>query len=158
LEVAKDLFKNGDRSLKGRLNTFIANLWLRGGQLKEAEELEAETLKLISGDLEKVGAANLGMAFIVRAEILATKGDWKEADEVFEQSMQIFKNSRYGLYFEALAQAWYGETLTGTGRPEDGGNILIRAREIYQRMNNDSQVSKINAIITNCKCDGRKST
>jgi hypothetical protein len=98
------------------------------------------------GDLEKVGPANLGMAFLVREEILAIKSSLKEADEVFEQSVQISKNSRYGLYFEALALVWNGETLIGAGQLEICCEILLRAIETYLRMNNESQVNKIDAI------------
>jgi hydrogenase expression/formation protein HypC len=120
-------------------------------KLDEAEALEAETLKLISGDVERVGPANLGMAFLVRAEILAMRSHWKESSEVFEQTIQIFRTSRYGLYFEALALAWYGETLLTMGREEDGSRTLFRARDIYARMTNDSQVSKIDAIMSSSK-------
>lgn len=155
LEVAKDLLCDGDSSLKGRLNAFIAHLWLRRGALDETEKLLSETLKLISGDVERVGPANLGMAFLVRAELLAMGSRWKESEEVFDQSIHIFRNSRYGLYFEALALAWYGETLIMAGHEEQGCKRLFRAREIYQGMSNETQVSKIDGIIAGCNCTNK---
>ncbi|MBI0583261.1 MAG: hypothetical protein ISF22_03435 [Methanomassiliicoccus sp.] len=147
LELAKELMGDGDPSLKGRLNAFIAHLWIRRGQLYEADTLMADTLKLISGDVERVGPANLGMAFLARAELLAMYSRWGESREVFEQALQAFGTSRYGLYFEALALAWYGETLWTLGRDEEGRDALLRAREIYQRLTNESQVNKIDAIL-----------
>jgi tetratricopeptide (TPR) repeat protein len=151
LEIAKELVQDDDPSLKGRLDAFIAHLWLRRGEVDEAEALETETLKLISGDVERVGPANLGMAFLIRAEILAMRSHWKESSEIFEETIQIFRTSRYGLYFEALALAWYGETLLTLGREEDGSRTLLLARDIYSRMTNDSQVIKIDTIMSSLR-------
>jgi tetratricopeptide (TPR) repeat protein len=151
LEIAKDLIEVGDLALKGRLDAFLAHLWLRRGQMDEVKVLMADALKFISGELERAGAANLGMAFLVWAETLATNKRWEEANEIFDQAVQVFRTSRYGLYFEALALAWYGETLLNTGRDEEGRETLVRARDTYQRMSNESQANKINAIMAGLK-------
>jgi hypothetical protein len=90
LEVAKEMVCDGDCSLKGRLNAFIAHLWLRRGVLDETETLLSEAIKLVSRDVERVGPANMGMAFLVRAELLALVSKLKESEEVFEQSIHIF--------------------------------------------------------------------
>lgn len=148
LEIAKDLVREGAQALKGRLNAFLAHLWLRRGELGEAETLEAETLDLIIGEVEKVGAANLGMAFLVRAEILAARDERSESIEIFDQAVQIFKSSRYGLYYEALAHSWFGDTLIAVGRTDEGIGILRISRGIYERLSNSSQVGKIDAKIS----------
>jgi tetratricopeptide (TPR) repeat protein len=151
IEIAKDLLKERDPSLKGRLNAFLAHLWIRRGQMGEAEPLITEALKLISWDRGRVGATNMGMAFLVWAEVLAIKNRREEGDITFDQSVQVFRTSRYGLYFEALALAWYGETLLNLGREEGGRAILSRARDIYQGMTNESQVIKIDVILAQSK-------
>lgn len=148
LEIGKDLVREGEPSLKARLNAFLAHLWIRRGELKEAETLVNEAMSLIIGDVDKVGAANLGMVFLVRAELLAAKGDQVESNEVFDQSVQVFKTSRYGLYYEALAYAWFGETLINVGRNEEGIDKLILSLEVYERLSNVAQVGKLDARIT----------
>lgn len=155
LEVAKEVVYVGDYSLKGRLNAFIAHLWLRRGILGETETLLSEATELINADVERVGPANMGMAFLVRAELLAMTSRWKESEEVFDQSIHILRNSRYGLYFEALALALYGETLIAAALKEQGCEKLFGAREIYLGMSNESQVGKIDAIIDGCNCTNK---
>jgi tetratricopeptide (TPR) repeat protein len=145
LEVGKDTVPASSSSRKGRMDAFLAHLWLRRGELDEARDLECETLNLILGDIEKVGAANLGMAYLVRAEILAMNSRYEESEDTFKQAIVTFRRSRYGLFYEALANSWYGETLMRTGQREKGGRVLGVARNIYSKLSNETQMRRIDA-------------
>ena len=91
------------------------------------------------------------MTLIVMAEVLAMKAKWKESEEAIIQSIHIFKSSKYGLYLEALAHVWYGETLVSIGQKAQGCEALLQARSIYLKLANDSQVSKIDEALSECE-------
>jgi tetratricopeptide (TPR) repeat protein len=152
LEIGKDAVPDFNSSRKGRMDAFLAHLWLRRGELNEAKDLESETLSLILVDADKAGPANLGMAFLVRAEILATRSEWEESMETFERAIEVFRITRYGLYYEALAHSWYGETLICSGKTEEGCRNLMKSRAIYERLSNETQVKKIDARIAESGC------
>ena len=152
LEVGKDTVPASSSSRKGRMDAFLAHLWLRRGELDEARDLECETLNLILGDIEKVGAANLGMAYLVRAEILAMNSSYEESEDTFKQAIVTFRKSRYGLFYEALACSWYGETLIRAGRREDGCRVLGAARNIYEKLSNETQMRRIDARMADAGC------
>lgn len=157
LELGKDAVPDNNRSRKGRMDAFLAHLWLRRGELDEARNLESQTLSLIIGDVDKAGAANLGMAFLVRAEILAMNSEWEESREIFERAIEAFRITRYGLFYEAIAHSWYGETLICSGQLEDGCRALCAARNIYHRLSNETQVRKIDERITGTGCSAEVS-
>ena len=101
------------------------------------------------------------MTLLVMAEVLAVKGKWKESEEAIKRSIRIFKSSRYGLYLEALAHVWYGETLVSMGKKTRGSEALLQARSIYSKLANDSQVSKIDKTLSECEyksCDLRQTS
>ncbi|MDW5562562.1 MAG: hypothetical protein SA339_04980 [Methanomassiliicoccus sp.] len=152
LEMAKELVSDGDPALKGRLTAFIAHLWLRRGGLDEAMSLMAEATDLINNDVEPPEPINLGIAFLVYAELLAMKSSWDESGKAFQQSIQALRASRYGLYLEALASCWYAETNIDLGHKTEGYERLQRAKAIYNEMGNESQLAKIDGTITECEC------
>lgn len=93
----------------------------------------------------------MGITLLVMAEVLAMKAKWKESEEAINQSIQIFKSSKYGLYLEALAHVWYGETLVSMGQKAQGYEALLQARSIYSKLANESQVNKIDEALSECE-------
>ncbi|MDW5563649.1 MAG: hypothetical protein SA339_10520 [Methanomassiliicoccus sp.] len=145
LEMGKDVVPHHNPTRKGRMDAFLAHLWLRRGELGEARDLESETLRLISGDIESARPANLGMAFLIRAEILAINSEWEESRETFQRAIEVFRVTRYGVYYEALAHSWYGETLISAGQVDVGCRALAHARAVYKKLSNETQVKRIDA-------------
>ncbi len=148
LEVAKDIILNVNGPLRGRLNAFLAHLWLRRGQLEMARDLVQEALRDMEGEARGRSCTDIGMALLASAEVLASGSRFEEAEEAYQQATRLFAAAGYGRYMEALAHAWYGETLMrAAGRGERGREVLSSARDRYAELGNAPGVARIEAIL-----------
>lgn len=150
LELGKDIaIKLETPHLVARLTAFFAHLWLRREVLEEAEAAEATALQLIEGVSIEEGGPSLGFVLLVNAELQAVKSNWDASLDSFNRSIRAFQAARLGHhYFDALAHAWYGETIMRLGRMEEGCHHIVEAWSIFERLSNESQVERIKKVTT----------
>ncbi len=150
LEMGNDIAKKlSSPHLVARLTAFFAHLWLRRGVLEEAEASETTALELIDGIPIEEGGPSLGFVLLVNAELQAVQSNWEESLDSFDRSIQAFEAARLGHhYFDALAHSWYGETLMGLGRMEEGCRHIVEAWSLFEKLSNKSQVERIKKVTT----------
>ncbi len=124
LEIAKEIAREQKCTIRVRLNAFIAHLWLCRGAQEISRAMMEEALKWLDEGLEQEEPVDLGMIYLVLAELLAYSSDWQESEELFERSVQMFRLDRLWSFYETLAFAWYGQTLIAVGRSEVGNRFL----------------------------------
>lgn len=148
LEVAREI-TGPERSLSYiRKVAFLAHLWLKREQYDEAEALEAEALKILGEQPKARCGSEQGLVLLVKAEVDATRSRWDESRETFELSRKCIGESRLAKYFEALALAWYGETLLTLKRSDESVELLTGARSMFEGLSNEAQAGKVSRLIT----------
>jgi tetratricopeptide (TPR) repeat protein len=144
IEIGRDIAKDiGSPLSLARLTSFLAHLWIRRGEIKEAIALENEALRSVRPFSQGLDNLCGGMVMLVNAEVQAGMGDWKESARTFQQSRDaLLHDPPEPVYFEALAHSWYGEILLLYKRSDEACYHLEVARSLFEGLGNGSQTAR----------------
>ncbi|WP_236993938.1 hypothetical protein [Methanomassiliicoccus luminyensis] len=130
-----------------RLTSFLAHLWLKRGELKEARAFQEEAMRK-AGEAPGEGAGPcLGMILLVDAEVKAIISDQEGGERSFRWSRETFLNSPWGEFYQAVACCWYGETLIEAGRAAEGGERLEESAALFRKLGNGRQVERVERLL-----------
>jgi tetratricopeptide (TPR) repeat protein len=99
---------------------------------------------------QKVGSAvTASLARMNAAEVLTDRGEWKEAEALLLETLNLWKASLYHSYL-AECLWWLGRVSLRLGRFEDALKRLEEAKAGYMRIGAEGDIPPVDACIAEC--------
>jgi tetratricopeptide (TPR) repeat protein len=127
----EQLHRIGERALLSTTAGILAQALIEQQRDDEAWALTDVAEETAAAD----DLAGMLVSRTTRAQLLARRGEFDEADRVSLEALAIAERTDF-LHDRGDAFMARGQVLAMCGRPEDAGAALLRARELYTRKGN----------------------
>jgi len=125
----------------------LANCEIRLHRIVEGEKLCHEALEILESIPMDIHSPLRGIVILAMAELHAAKKEWAVSNEKFRLCIEWFCGGVYGVLYEAMARARFGEALQMQGLSSEAKEQFTKAVQLYEKLGNLTQAQRVKKLV-----------